>query len=28
MCITPTVLIYVILQEQIMESMVAGSVKG
>jgi raffinose/stachyose/melibiose transport system permease protein len=28
MCITPTVLIYVFLQEQIMESMVAGSVKG
>ena len=28
MCITPTVLVYVLLQEQIMESMVAGSVKG
>jgi raffinose/stachyose/melibiose transport system permease protein len=28
MCITPTVLVYVILQEQIMESMVAGSIKG
>jgi raffinose/stachyose/melibiose transport system permease protein len=28
MCITPTVLIYVLLQEQIMESMVAGSIKG
>jgi raffinose/stachyose/melibiose transport system permease protein len=28
MCITPTVLIYVFLQEQIMESMVSGSVKG
>ncbi|MCL2034380.1 MAG: carbohydrate ABC transporter permease [Oscillospiraceae bacterium] len=28
MCIAPTILIYVLLQEQIMESMVAGSVKG
>ena len=28
MCITPTVVMYVLLQEQIMESMVAGSVKG
>jgi raffinose/stachyose/melibiose transport system permease protein len=28
MCITPTVLVYVLLQEQIMESMVSGSVKG
>jgi raffinose/stachyose/melibiose transport system permease protein len=28
MCIVPTVLVYVLLQEQIMESMVAGSVKG
>jgi len=28
MCITPTVLVYILLQEQIMESMVAGSVKG
>ena len=28
MCIAPTVVIYVLLQEQIMESMVAGSVKG
>lgn len=27
-CIAPTILIYVVLQEQIMESMVAGSVKG
>ena len=28
MCIAPTLLFYVVLQEQIMESMVAGSVKG
>lgn len=28
MCILPTVIVYVILQEQIAESMVAGSVKG
>ena len=28
LCIVPTVLVYVLLQEQIMESMVAGSVKG
>jgi raffinose/stachyose/melibiose transport system permease protein len=28
MCITPTVLVYVLLQEQIMESMVSGSIKG
>ena len=28
LCMTPTVVVYVILQEQIMESMVAGSVKG
>ena len=28
LCITPTIVIYVILQEQIMESMIAGSVKG
>jgi raffinose/stachyose/melibiose transport system permease protein len=28
LCITPTVVIYVILQEQIMESMVAGAIKG
>jgi raffinose/stachyose/melibiose transport system permease protein len=27
-CILPTVTIYVIMQEQIMESVVAGSVKG
>lgn len=28
MCIVPTIIIYVLLQEQIMESMVAGAVKG
>ncbi|MGI5957805.1 MAG: carbohydrate ABC transporter permease [Massiliimalia sp.] len=28
MCIVPTIIVYVILQEQIMESMVAGAVKG
>lgn len=28
MCITPTIIIYILLQEQIMESMVAGAVKG
>lgn len=28
MCLIPTVIVYIVLQEQIMESMVAGSVKG
>ncbi len=28
MCIVPTILVYVLLQNQIMESMVAGAVKG
>ena len=28
LCIVPTILVYVLLQEQIMESMVAGSIKG
>ncbi len=28
MCIVPTIIIYIVLQEQIMESMVAGAVKG
>lgn len=28
MCVLPTIIIYIILQEQIMESVVAGSVKG
>lgn len=28
MCIVPTIIVYVILQEQIMESMIAGAVKG